>query len=77
VTVLRGRERSTGRLVEFQIARLGGAMIMARTIKMEGDLHAMDRLIKLTSEFDRHHDVGKSPDSLSPEGSPGRLLAGR
>jgi hypothetical protein len=37
---------------------------------------AMDRLIKLTGELDRYHGFGKSPDSLPPEGSRPRRLAG-
>ena len=41
--------------VQLQIARLSEAMIVARTMMMEGDLHAMDRLIKLTGELDRYH----------------------
>src|SRR6202041_1129635 len=41
--------------VQLQIARLSEAMIVARTMMMEGNLQAMDRLIKLTSELDRYH----------------------
>ena len=62
--------------VQLQIARLSEAMIVARTMMMEGDLHAMDRLIKLTGELDRYHGFGKPPVSLPPEGSPPRRLAG-
>ena len=42
---------------------------------MEGDLHAMDRLIKLTGELDRYHGFGRPPVSLPTEGSPPRRLA--
>src|SRR5271169_5610898 len=41
--------------VQFQIARLSEAMIVARTMMMQGNLRAMDRLIRLTSELDRYH----------------------
>ena len=41
--------------VQLQIARLSEAMIVARTMMMEGDLQAMDRMIKLTGELDRYH----------------------
>jgi hypothetical protein len=61
--------------VQIQIARLSEAMIVARTMMMEGDLHAMDRFIRLTGELDRYHGFGKRPVSL-PEPSPPRRLAG-
>jgi len=62
--------------VQLQVARLSEAMIAARTMMMEGDLHSIDRLIKLTGELDRYHGFGKAPVSLPPEGSPPRRLAG-
>jgi hypothetical protein len=62
--------------VQLQIARLSEAMIVARTMMMEGDLHAMDRLIKLTGELDRYHGFAKPSFSLPAEGSPPRRLAG-
>ena len=62
--------------VQLQIARLSEAMIVARTMMMEGDLQAMDRLIKLTGELDRYHGFGKAPVALPAEGAPPRRLAG-
>ena len=62
--------------VQLQIARLSEAMIVARTMMMEGDLHAMDRLIKLTGELDRYHGFVNPSLSLPAEGSPPRRLAG-
>jgi hypothetical protein len=50
--------------VQLQIARLGDAMVVAHTMMMEGDLQAMDRLIKLTGELDRYH--GFRPAQLPP-----------
>jgi hypothetical protein len=48
--------------VQFQIARLSEAMILARTMMMQDNLQAMDRWIKLTSELDRYH--GFSPAQI-------------
>ncbi len=48
--------------VQFQIARLSEAMIVARTMMMQGNLQAMDRWIRLTSELDRYH--GFSPAQI-------------
>ena len=48
--------------VQLQIARLSEAMIVARTMMMEGDLQAMDRMIELTRELDRYH--GFAPPGL-------------
>jgi len=48
--------------VQLQIARLSEAMIVARTMMMQGNLQAMDRWIKLTSELDRYH--GFSPTQI-------------
>src|SRR5271168_1425732 len=62
--------------VQIQIARLSEAIIVARTMMMEGDLQAMDRLIKLTRELDRYHGFGKAPVSLPEPAPPRRLLTG-
>ena len=56
--------------VQFQIARLSEAMIVARTMMMQGNLRAMDRWIKLTSELDRY------PASHRPK-FPGRGMGRR
>jgi hypothetical protein len=45
--------------VQLQIARLSEAMIVTRTMMMEGDLQAMDRLIRLIGELDRYHGFGR------------------
>ena len=62
--------------VQLQIARLSEAMIVARTMMMDGDLQAMERLIKLTRELDPYYGFAESLVSLPPEGSPIRRLAG-
>jgi transposase-like protein len=46
--------------VQLQIARVNEAMIVARTMMMDGDLQAMDRLIRLTGELDRYHGFAPS-----------------
>jgi len=38
----------------LQIAQLSDAMIVARTMMMQGNLQAVDRMIKLTGELDRY-----------------------
>ena len=61
--------------VQFQIARLSEAMIVARTMMMQGNLPAMDRLIKLTSELDRYHGFAATPIPWAREAAPPRLAA--
>ena len=41
--------------VQFQIARLSEAMIVARAMMMEGNLQAMHRWIGVMGELDRYH----------------------
>ena len=62
--------------VQLQIARLSEAMIVARTMMMQGNLQAMDRLIKLTSELDRYHGFAPAQIPWGPEtAAPPRLAA--
>ena len=61
--------------VQFQIARLSEAMIVARTMMMQGNLQAMDRLIKLTSELDRYHGFAPAQVPWAREAAPPRLAA--
>ncbi len=58
--------------VQLQIARLSQAMIVTHTMMMEGDLQAVDRMIKLTAELDRYH--GFTP-ALTPGPTAPRLAA--
>jgi hypothetical protein len=62
--------------VQLQIARLSEAMIVARTMMMEGDLQAMDRLIRLTGELDRYHGFAPSQIPACAEAAPSRRIAG-
>ncbi len=61
--------------VQLQIARLGDAMVVAHTMMMEGDLQAMDRLIKLTGELDRYHGFGRAEIAAPPQVAPPPQLA--
>ena len=60
----RGTDPPAG-FVQLQAARLSQAMIVARTMMMQGNLQAMDRWIELTGELDRYH-------GFSPAKFPGR-----
>jgi hypothetical protein len=61
--------------VQFQIAPLSEAMIVARTMMMQSNLQAMDRLIKLTSELDRYHGFALAQIPWTREAAPPRLAA--
>lgn len=56
--------------VQLQIARLGDAMQVAHTLMMEGDLKAMDRVIRLGAELDRYHGYGRVPLAAPPPAEP-------
>ncbi|MGD1035999.1 MAG: hypothetical protein ABR878_02160 [Roseiarcus sp.] len=61
--------------VQLQIARLSDAMVVAHTRMMEGDLQAMDRLIKLTGELDRYHGFGRTEIAAEPNPAPPPRIA--
>ncbi len=61
--------------VQLQIARLSDAMVVAHTMMMEGDLKAMDRLIKLASELDRYHGFGRALIGNAPDAAPAAQIA--
>lgn len=61
--------------VQLQIARLSDAMVVAHTMMMEGDLKAMDRMIKLTSELDRYHGFGRASVAAAPDAAPPQIAA--
>jgi hypothetical protein len=71
----RGIDPAAG-FVQLQIARLSEALIVARTMMMEGDLQAMDRLIRLTGELDRYHGFAPSQIPAFAEAAPSRRIAG-
>jgi hypothetical protein len=59
--------------VRLQVARLSAAMIVSHKMMMEGDLQAVDRMIRLTHELDRYH--GFAPAPMPPVPLPPRRLA--
>jgi hypothetical protein len=62
--------------VQLQIARLSDAMVVAHTRMMEGDLRAMDRVIRLVGELDRYHGFERATIAGgSPTAPPPRLAA--
>ena len=61
--------------VQLQIARVGEAMVVAHTMMLQGDLQALDRLIKLNGELDRYHGFGREPLPAPAESAPPRLAA--
>ena len=61
--------------VQLQVARLSEAMIVTHTLMMEGDLQAVDRMIRLTRELDRYHGFGQAQIPAPPEPPPPRRLA--
>ena len=61
--------------VQFQIARLSEAMIVARTMMMQGNLQAMDRWIELTGELDRYHGFAPAQILVAPDGAAAPRLA--
>jgi hypothetical protein len=44
--------------VQLQIGRLGDAMMVAHAAMMEGDMHALDRVLRIVGELDRYHGLG-------------------
>jgi len=56
--------------VQLQIARLSDAMQVAHTMMMEGDLKAMDRVIRLAGELDRYHGYGRAAIAAAPPVAP-------
>jgi len=60
--------------VQLQIARVGEATVVAHTMMMQGDLQAMDRLMKLNGELDRYHGFGRAQLAAPAEAAPPRLV---
>ena len=61
--------------VQLQIARLSDAMSVAHTMMMEGDLQAMDRVVKIVGELDRYHGFGRAEIAAPPPAQPAALAA--
>jgi len=61
--------------VTLQRARLGDAMMVAHAAMMEGDLKALDRVLRIVRELERYHGF-RPPEPLpAPPLPPQRLVA--
>src|SRR5271169_1955776 len=67
----------SGGFVQLPIAQLSEAVIVARTMMVDGNLQATDRWIELMSELDRYHDLARAqaPRRRRRLGSPRRSPA--
>jgi len=60
--------------VQLQIGRLGDAMMVAHAAMMEGNMHALDRVLRIVGHLDRYHGfaggaapaVGATPALAAP-----------
>jgi hypothetical protein len=62
--------------VQFQIARLSEAIIIARAMMMMGNLQAMDRWITLMGQLDRYHGFAAAQILVAPDAAAAPRLAG-
>jgi hypothetical protein len=46
--------------VQLQIGRLSDAMMVAHTAMMDGDMQALDRVLRIVGELDRYHGFGRA-----------------
>ncbi len=51
---------------QLQIGRLSDAMMVAYTAMMEGNMHALDRVLRIVGELDRYHGLGGARPSRPP-----------
>src|SRR5208337_2994445 len=65
--------------VQLQIRRLSEAMLVAHGAMSDGNLRAVDRVLRITREFDRYYGLALSlsaaaaPDALAPLSPPAAL----
>jgi hypothetical protein len=65
--------------VQLQIRRLSEAMLVAHGAMSNGNLRAVDRVVRITREFDRYYGLAMSlsaaapPDALAPSPPPPAL----
>ena len=64
---------------QLQIGRLGDALMVAHAAMMEGDLQALDRVVRIVGELDRYHGFprasSQAPAALPPpSGAPALAL---
>jgi hypothetical protein len=64
-SILRSREAySLEGFLPLQVARLSDAMMIAHEKMMEGDLAALDRVLKITRELERSHGFSATAATL-------------
>ncbi len=64
--------------VQLQIGRLSDAMMVAHSKMMEGNMQALDRLLRIVGELNRYHGFGRAPanpDAAAALPSPAPPLA--
>ncbi len=61
--------------VQLQVGRLGDAMMVAHAAMMEGDMQALDRVLRIVGELDRYH--GFAGARAEPDAGATRALAAR
>jgi hypothetical protein len=63
--------------IQLQIRRLSEAMLVAYSAMSDGDLHAVDHVVKIVRELDRYHGFGphSNAQSLAGPGPAGPPLA--
>ncbi|MGA2492182.1 MAG: hypothetical protein ABSF67_04445 [Roseiarcus sp.] len=59
--------------VQLQIGRLSDAMMVAHAAMMEGNMHALDRVLRIVGELDRYHSFGGA--AAQPAAAATRALA--
>jgi len=47
--------------VQLQIGRLSDAMMVAHAAMMEGNMHALDRVLRIVGQLDRYHGLARPP----------------
>ena len=63
--------------IQLQIRRLSEAMLVAYSAMSDGDLHAVDHVVKIVRELDRYHGLGlhSNAQRLAGPASAGSPLA--
>jgi hypothetical protein len=58
--------------VQLQIGRLSDAMMVAHSAMMEGNMQALDRVLRIVGELDRYHGFARAP--ADPPAAPAPAL---
>jgi hypothetical protein len=55
---------------QLQIGRLSDALMVAHAAMMEGDLHALDRVVRIVGQLDRYHGFARTPADPAAAAAP-------